>query len=199
MMANRERSLHVRRSLPLTLCWMLAAAAPLCAGTFDKSRIAPDLGVDALTRSVARQQVGRDLFSNPYAAVTIGTVDVYDAFPYVETHTYAVVSDPSWNRLVYGEPGKTLAAYDGAGTSFGALRDPRGLAVDEAGRVYVADAGNDRVLVLAARSGLDRVTLSPLYEIRGLHAPQDVAVSDGGTPFTPGDDVLYVADSGRNR
>jgi hypothetical protein len=26
-----------------------------------------------------------------------------------------------------------------------------------------------------------------------------VAYSDGGTPFKPGDDVLYVADSGRNR
>jgi len=189
----------VRRSLPLTLGLMLAAATPLLAGTFDKSRIAPDLGLDALTRSVARDQVGRDLFSNPYSAVTLGTVDVYDAFPYVETRTFAIVSDPAWNRLVFGEAGKTLRAYDGAGTTLGKLSQPRGLAVDESGRLYVADAGNDRVLVLQARTEFDQVTLTPLYEIRGLHAPNDVAYSDGGTPFKPGDDVLYVADSGRNR
>ncbi len=189
----------MRRSLPLTLSLMLVAAAPLLAGTFDKSRIAPDLGVDALTRSVTRQQVGRDLFSDPYAAVTLGTVDVYDGFPYVETRTFAVVSDPAWRRLVFGEAGKTLRAYDGTGTTLGPLRDPRGLAADENGRIYVADAGNDRIVVLQARTDLDQITLTPLFEIRGLHAPNDVAYSDGGTPFTPGDDVLYVADSGRNR
>ena len=199
MMANEERSLDVRRSLPLTLSLMLVAATPLLAGTFEKSRIAPDLGLDALTRSVARDQVGRDLFSNPYSAVTLGTVDVYDVFPYVETRTFAVISDPSWNRLVYGEAGKTLRAYDGAGTNLGRLSNPRGLAVDEAGHVYVADAGNDRIVVLQGRTELNEIRLTPLYEIRGLHAPNDVAYSDGGTPFTPGDDVLYVADSGRNR
>src|SRR5437867_7247875 len=164
MMANEERSPSVRRSLPLTLGLMLVAATPLLAGTFDKSRIAPDLGLDALTRKVAREQVGRDLFSNPYSAVTLGTVDVYDVFPYVETRTFVVVSDPSWQRLVFGEPGKTLRAYDGAGTTFGPLKDPRGLAVDEAGHVFVADAGNDRVLVLAAHTELDQITLTPLYE-----------------------------------
>jgi hypothetical protein len=58
-------------------------------------------------------------------------VDVYDAFPYVETRTYAIVSDPAWNRLVFGEAGKTLRAYDGAGTTLGKLSQPRGLAVDE--------------------------------------------------------------------
>lgn len=187
------------RSLPLMLGLMLVAATPLLAGTFDKSRIAPDLGLDALTRSVARDQVGRDLFSNPYSAVTLGTVDVYDAFPYVETRTFAIVSDPAWNRLVYGEPGKTLRAFDGGSTTLGRLRQPRGLAVDEAGHVYVADAGNDRILVLQARTEFDQITLTPVYEIRGLHAPNDVAYSDGGTPFKAGDDVLYVADSGRNR
>ena len=85
----------MRRSLPWMLGLMLVAATPLLAGTFDKSRIAPDLGLDALTKSVARDQVGRDLFSNPYSAVTLGSVDVYDAFPYVETRTYAIVSDPA--------------------------------------------------------------------------------------------------------
>ena len=46
-----------------------------------------------LTRRVAREQAGRDLFANPYATVAIANVDVYDRFPYLETRQFEVVSD----------------------------------------------------------------------------------------------------------
>ena len=62
-------------------------------------------------------QILRDLFANPYATVTIANVDVYDRFPYLETREFEVVSDTRWNRLVYGERGQSLSAYDGAGGS----------------------------------------------------------------------------------
>lgn len=189
----------MRRAILLTLGLTLLAATAPRAGTFERARIVPDLGLDAITRGVTRQQVGRDLFSDPWATVTIGHVDLYDVFPYVESRTFQVVSDPRWNRLVIGEAGRALRAYDGAGTALGPLSEPRGLAVDENDRVYVADAGHDRVVVLQASTTYGEVTLAPLYEIRGLARPFDVAWSDGGTPFTPGDDVLYVADTGRNR
>lgn len=189
----------MRRSIPVMLSLTLLGASPLMAGTFERSPIAPELGLDALTREVAREQLGRNLFASPFATVTIGTVDVYNVFPYVETRTFQVVSDPAWNRLVCGEPGRSLSAYTGAGTALGPLSGPRGLAVDEYGRLYVADAGNDRVLVLEARTEFDRIELAPLFEIRGLAGPYDVAYSDGGTPFAAGDDWLYVADTGRNR
>ena len=189
----------MRRPILMALTLTLVAAGPLVAGTFDRSRIAPNLGVDALNRSVTRERLGRDLFSNPYATVTIGTVDVYDVFPYVETRTFQIVSDPRWNRLVYGESGRTLRAYDGTGHTLGALSQPRGMAVDEANHVYVADTGNDRILVLEASAEFGELDLIPLYEIGGLGGPYDVTYSDGGTPFVPGDDYLYVADTGRNR
>lgn len=189
----------MRRAMLLTLGISLIAASAPRAGTFERARIVPDLGLDAITRGVTRQQVGRDVFSDPWATATIGHVDLYDVFPYVESRTFQVVSDPRWNRLVIGEAGRALRAYDGAGTALGALAEPRGLAVDENDRVYVADAGNDRVVVLQASTTYGEVTLEPLYEIRGLSRPFDVAWSDGGTPFAAGDDVLYVADTGRNR
>jgi len=189
----------VRRAILLTLSISLLAASAPQAGTFERARIVPDLGLDAITRGVTRQQVGRDVFSDPWATATIGHVDLYDVFPYVESRTFQVVSDPRWNRLVIGEAGHALRAYDGAGTVLGALAEPRGLAVDENDRVYVADAGNDRVVVLQASTTYGEVTLEPLYEVRGLSRPFDVAWSDGGTPFAAGDDVLYVADTGRNR
>jgi hypothetical protein len=173
--------------------------APAYAGTFAPAPLAPDLGLDALTKRVARVQLGRDLFSDPWAAVTLSHVDVYDRFPYVESRHFLIVSDPAWNRLVLGEVGKSLVAFDGNGTTFGALAAPRGLAVDDQDRVFVADAGHDRVLVLQAATTFDRVSLTPLYAIEGLSDPNGVAWSDAGTPFAPDDDLLFVTDTGRNR
>ena len=169
------------------------------AATFAPAPLAPDLGLDALTRRVAQDQLGRNLFGDPWATVTLSHVDVYDRFPYVESRHFIVVSDPAWNRLVYGEAGQSLAAFDGAGTPTGALASPRGLAVDDQDRVYVADAGNGRVLVLQASTTYGKLTLSPLYSIDGLSDPSGVAWSDGGTPFKPDDDALFVAETGKNR
>lgn len=188
----------MHRNTLWTLAFILAAG-PAVAGTFDARPVAPELGLDVLNRGVARAQTGRSLFANPYATVTIGNVDVYPVFPYVESRTFQVVSDPRWNRLVFGEAGRSLRAYDGRSGPLGALKEPRGLAVDEHNRVYVADAGNDRIVVLQASTEFGDITLSPLYEIRGLHDPHDVAHSDAGTPFAPEDDLLYIADTGANR
>src|SRR5262245_62927655 len=99
----------------------MCPAGMLFAGTFEKTPLAPEVGVDVLNRRITREQVGRELFANPYATVTIANVDVYDRFPYVETRHFQVVSDPRWNRIVYGERGRSLRAYDGRGGTLGAL------------------------------------------------------------------------------
>jgi DNA-binding beta-propeller fold protein YncE len=195
----------VRPSLVLIIALTLTAVADLAspgapaAATFAPAPIAPALGLDALTRGVARERLGRDVFAHPWATVTISNVDVYDRFPYVEARQFEIVSDPDWNRLVLGEMGEGLLAFDGQGAALGTLSGPRGLAVDERNRLYVADTGNDRVVVLQVNTEFDGIALTPLYAITGLHGPYDVAYSDGGTPFVPGDDVLYIADTGRNR
>ncbi len=187
------------RSMLLALALTMCPIGMLSAGTFEKTPLAPEVGLDVLTRRVAREQVGRELFANPYATVTIANVDVYDRFPYVETRHFQVVSDPRWDRLVFGERGRSLSAYDGKGGPLGALSGPHGMAVDEWNRIYVADTGNDRVVVLQATTELAEIALMPLYAIDGLASPHDVAFSDGGTPFVSGDDHLYVAETGRNR
>lgn len=188
----------MRRHILLMIAVGIAATTAR-AETFAPAPLAPDLGLDALTKRVAREQLGRDLFADPWAAVTLSHVDVYDRFPYVESRHFLIVSDPAWNRVVGGEVGKSLAAFDGATTPFGALRAPRGLAVDDRDRVYVADAGNDRVVVLQASTTFDKLSLAPLFVIDGLSDPHGVAWSDGGTPFAPDDDLLFVTDTGRNR
>lgn len=188
----------MRRPMLLALALTMCPVSLLNAGTFQKTPLAPDMGVDVLTRRVTRDQLGRDLFANPYATVTIANVDVYDRFPYLETRQFEVVSDTRWNRLVYGERGQSLSAYDGAGGPLGTLASPRGMAVDELNRVYVADTGHNRIVVLQATTDHTEITLEPLFAIGGLVGPFDVAYSDGGTPFSPGDDRLYVAETGRN-
>jgi hypothetical protein len=182
-----------------TLALIPLFARGAVAATFAPSPLAPDLGLDALTRHVTRDQLGRNLFGDPWATVTISHVDVYDRFPFVESRHFVIVSDPAWNRLVYGEVGQSLSAFDGAASSTGALAAPRGLAVDDQDRVYVADAGHGRVLVLQASTEFDRLTLTPLYTIDGLSDPSGVAWSDGGTPFDSRDDALFVAETGKNR
>ncbi len=68
---------------------------------------------------------------------------------------------------------------------FSGLSRPRGLAVDSAGTVYVADS-DDRVVMLTASS--DKQTVLPFTE---LDHPQGVAVDSGGN--------VYVADRGNDR
>ena len=199
-----RRRILIRIGLAGTLALASLSGAPglggpAAAATFAPAPLAPDLGLDALTRQVTRAQLGRTLFGDPWATVTLSHVDVYDRFPFVESRHFVIVSDPSWNRLVYGETGKSLSAFDGSGTATGALAAPRGLAVDDQDRVYVADAGNGRVLVLQANTTFDVLTLSPLFAIDGLSDPSGVAWSDGGTPFDPRDDALFVAETGKNR
>jgi FlgD Ig-like domain/NHL repeat len=186
---------------PICIALLLAAlpSVPARPATFTDAPILEDRGIRDFDRTVTRAELGRDLFGEPYATVVVGNVDVYDRFPYLEARWFQVVTDPAWNRVLAGEIDGRLFAVDGTATPFGALRSPHGLATDEYDRVWVADTGNDRVLVFAARTEYDRIDLEPLFAIDGLSAPYDVAFSDGGTPFVPADDRVYVSDTGRNR
>lgn len=177
---------------------VLACASVATAETFVPRPYLAEAGVSRLTREVSNRMMDRDLFGTPWATVIVGNVDVYEGFPYLESRHFQVVSDPEWNRLLLGETGQGLAAFDGKTSSVGELKEPRGMAVDDQGRVYVADTGNDRVLVFRTVTEYDAIRLEPVQVIDGLAAPYDVAVSDGGTPFEAEDDRLYVANAGAN-
>jgi hypothetical protein len=177
---------------------LLLDAATCRAGTFVPTPYLPRDHVSVLTREVANQQFSRDLMGAPYATVVIGHVDVYDRFPYLESRYFQFVSDPAWNRVLMGEMGAGVDAYDGAGAKFGTLNAPRGLSTDGRARVFIADTGNDRVLAFRVVTEYDHVTLDPLFAITDLARPYGVAFSDGGTPFDTNDDHLYIANTGKN-
>jgi len=177
---------------------LLLDAASSRAGTFAPTPYLPQDHVNVLTRQVANEQFSRDLLGAPYATVVIGHVDVYDRFPYLESRYFQFVSDPSWNRVLMGEMGAGVDAYNGAGGKFGTLSAPRGLATDGRARLFIADTNNDRILAFRVVTEYDNVKLDPLFSVDGLARPYGVAFSDGGTPLDGNDDHLYVANTGRN-
>ena len=80
---------------------------------------------------------------------------------------------------------KRIAAADGATTTLGSgFNNPRGVAVDSAGNVYVADTGNNAVKRIAAVGGAITTLGS------GFYNPTGVAVDSAGN--------VYVADTGNN-
>ena len=81
-----------------------------------------------------------------------------------------------------GTPG---LAYEGSAAVFAQLNQPRGLAFDAAGNLYIADTGNNRVR---------RVDLTGLLTTIGepaFAAPRGIAIAPDGS--------VYVADTGKHR
>src|SRR5213593_1563777 len=88
---------------------------------------------------------------------------------------------------------------DGGPASFAQIWDPRGVAVDNAGNVFIADSGNNRIRMINAAGIITTVAgNAPGFSGDGgaaasaqLGLPVDVAVDSGGT--------LFIADRGNYR
>jgi serine/threonine protein kinase, bacterial len=92
-----------------------------------------------------------------------------------------VTSEGMYGRVVELAPGSSTPTV----LPFSGLYQPQGLAVDDAGAVYVADF-NNRVVKLTAGS-----TSQTVLPFTGLNYPEGVAVDGQGN--------VYVADRGNNR
>jgi DNA-binding beta-propeller fold protein YncE len=99
------------------------------------------------------------------------------------------VADPDANAVYEFAPGSTTA-----GTSIGSgLSAPSGVAVDAGGNVYIADTGNNRVVLvpntLTGLSSAGQTTVATTgYTLSG---PRGVAIDQLG--------FLYIADTGNSR
>ncbi len=109
---------------------------------------------------------------------------------------YLAVSDQSHDRILVFAPAngafqngqsavKVIGQYDfrstASGTDMASLNAPRHLAADKDGRLYVADAGNNRVLIYDSVEGLFFPTSggSAAKAITGLSTPLGVYVNPG--------------------
>jgi DNA-binding beta-propeller fold protein YncE len=135
--------------------------------------------------------LGAGQFNQPRGVVTDGLGQVY-------------IADSAANRIEKFDPsGRFLAKWgrnggDGtAGTGNGEFNDPRGIATDAAGNLYIADHGNHRVqkldtngrfLLKFGRNGGDGSAGVAPGE---FNKPRKVAVDRAGN--------IYVADKGNHR
>jgi sugar lactone lactonase YvrE len=100
-------------------------------------------------------------------------------------------------RYTGGIPG-TPVVLATSGSAAGQVRNPNGLAIDCRMNLYIADTGNNRILVIATADSTMIANTATVFAGSGaglnpaqVTAPQGVAVDNAGR--------LYVADTGNNR
>ena len=111
-----------------------------------------------------------------------------------------VADSQSHSLFRLSSTGTVLATFGRHGSKADELCEPEGMALDEDGKLYIADSGNHRISVVSTRRGCPG-SLSPITWFGGmgvgdglLSMPYGVAVAkqeDGG--------LVYVADTGSNR
>ncbi|MDE3087321.1 MAG: hypothetical protein KGJ77_11210, partial [Acidobacteriota bacterium] len=132
---------------------------------------------------------------------------------YITDSTNSVVRkiDSAGSQILIAGDGITGFAGDGEAATDATLSDPVGVAVDASGDVFIADAGNNRVRVVAGSTGTifgHAVTAGDIYTVAGtgiagdsgdagpateaqLNSPQELAVDSSGD--------LFIADGGNAR
>ena len=116
------------------------------------------------------------------------TVLAGQSVPY-ETYTYDYYEDVKYTPAAY-VPDSTVS---GDRIGCGAFASPQDIYVDGEGNVYIADTGNNRIVI--TDSSFKLVTVLESFQNNGqqdeLSSPNGVYRSSGGN--------LYIADSGKNR
>lgn len=103
-----------------------------------------------------------------------------------DTCTRILVADSSDRIQAFDALGGFLGAYGSTGDGPGQFHSPQGLAVDDRGRVIVADVGNNRLQLLS----FDGSSFGYLRSIEGFTWPTGV--------WAYGADGILVADTGAN-
>jgi hypothetical protein len=160
--------------------------------TFIGTPVSRDHGIDRLSRTVTREKLDRSLFGVPEKTASYYAARYTETAPYVSATYIQFVTDPAWNRLVYGNLNRWIKAYED-------VQGPSAIAVDATGRVFVGESGRNRVSVLKISGTGSDASLQRGFLINDINDPTDIALSDNGTPLNTDDDLLYVADASANK
>lgn len=157
--------------------------------------------IQKLTKSVTQNKLNRNLFKNPYAGVLFSSVTQSDHAPFFTAQYVQLVTDPAWNRVVYGDYEGWVKAYRNGNSEIEALKSPHGIDRDADGNIYIADTGNNRIVVLKLVGSEGETELNYQFSFGkdNLSLPYDVAWDDAGTPLRNSDDIIWVTDTGNHR
>jgi len=131
-----------------------------------------------------------------------GAFDALGNFFFADTGNNAVREIYKSNGHIALVAGNGTAGFGGDGTAAtGAqLNGPRGVAVDAAGNVYIADTGNNRIREVSATTGIiSTIAGTGTASYTGDNNPASAATLSGPTGIAlDNTGVLYVADTGNN-
>ena len=121
--------------------------------------------------------------------------------PFFTARYVQLVTDPAWNRVIYGDYNGWIKAYGNTGEGSEDLNRPHGIDRDTEGNVYIADTGNHRIVVcrLVGNGKDTELRFQFDFGLGELMHPYDVAWDGAGTPFDSSDDIIWVTDSGHDR
>lgn len=176
---------------------VLSGVSAPSSQTFVAQPLSREHQINTLSRKVTTEKLQRRLFSMSHGSALFAQVQERTQSPHVIANYVQFITDPAWNRIVYGDYQRWIKAYDAKETGM-ALQRPNGIVTDQQGFVYVADTGNRRVLVLQLAGPVHDLAL--IY--RGvigqeeLLQPMELAWDDRGTIFDKSDDLLWISDAG---
>jgi hypothetical protein len=131
-----------------------------------------------------------------------GTFDALGNFFFADTGNNAVreIVKSTGNILLVAGTGNAGFSGDGAPATSAQLNAPRGVAVDPAGNVYIADTGNNRIRQVSASTGtISTIAGTGTASYTGDNASASAATLNGPTGLAlDNTGVLYVADTGNN-
>lgn len=161
-----------------------------------------------LDRSFTQSKLGTPLFSGTWATATDCTYLPPNSV--ICQNSLQAWTDPIWGRIVWTYSNSFIHSYGAIGgmtfTPTGTFVQPRGISITQrTGRwhaVFVADAGNNRIVALALNDSSKIVkwlgTLDGHESGVQMHGPHDVAW-DPAYSWSLSDDRLFIADTFNHR
>lgn len=185
-----------------TLTAVKAIDERICGGFLNTS--CRNIETNRVSRTFTRAKFDRTLFSSSWStSVHCIYVEVPDQICH---RSVSIATDRAWNRIVWGQSDKFLASYGTTGSGTGQFAHPTGSDISRLeGQwhiAFVADAGNNRIVVLAL-GYIDKSvrwlgTITAVETGQGLSGPNDVAWDPVET-WSMSDDRIFIVDSGNDR
>jgi flagellar hook assembly protein FlgD len=160
--------------------------------TFTVIPINREYGIERLTRSFTESQLSRKMFSTPEKTASYFHIQYFNEEPFIKSTYIKLVTDPEWNRILYGNLNHWIKSYDD-------VSGPTSIIANANGQVFVGETERQRISVLKIAGEGEQAKLEFQYSINGIVNPTDLALHNNGTPFNSEDDLLFVADASQNK